>query len=309
MLPIHFAPMQGYTDAPYRAAHAAIFGGIDAYYTPFIRIERGTFRTRDLRNVDGSANAGFRLIPQIIASNADDTKRLVELVAEKGYSEVDINMGCPFPMITSKHKGSGILPHPSLVEEVLAAATSFGNMRVSLKMRLGHESANDCLVLLPIISSYKLQHVTMHPRIGKQQYSGDFDMETFTTFYNGCAHPVIYNGGIGTPAEIERIALQFPRIVAVMVGSGLLTNPAMALEYKNGAALERDDYMNRVRQFHQQLLTHYEATLYGDKQILEKMKPFWEYLLPDGSRKCKKRIAKTTSLNNYKISVDEMLRD
>ena len=50
-LPIHFAPLQGYTDVIYRNAHAACFGGIDTYYTPFVRLEKGGFRHRDVRGI------------------------------------------------------------------------------------------------------------------------------------------------------------------------------------------------------------------------------------------------------------------
>lgn len=308
MLPVHFAPLQGYTDAPYRSAHAAIFGGVEAYYTPFVRIERNTFRPRDVRNLEKSANSGFRLIPQIIASTAEECKMLVEMVAQKGYSEVDINMGCPFPMITNKHKGSGILSSPNMVDEVLAATREFAEMRVSVKMRLGQADPNECLNLLPILNAYKLQHITMHPRIGVQQYKGDCNFDVFTEFYNQCTNPLIFNGDICTIVDIAEIERRFPKLSAVMIGRGLLANPALAIEYKNGAMLDRSEYLKRVRQFHTNLLTIYESTLNGDAQILEKMKSFWEYLLPDGEKKFKKRIAKTTSLNNYKTSVDALIR-
>ena len=47
-LPIHLAPLQGYTEAAYRNAHAAVFGGVDVYHTPFVRIDRGEFRHKDV---------------------------------------------------------------------------------------------------------------------------------------------------------------------------------------------------------------------------------------------------------------------
>lgn len=308
MLPVHFAPLQGYTDAPYRSEHAAIFGGVDVYYTPFIRIERGTFRTRDLRNLSKAANVGFRLIPQIIASNAEECRTLVDLVAQNGYNEVDINMGCPFPMITSKRKGSGILPSPELVNDVLQVIENYNDINFSLKMRLGQFNFDECLNLLPVINKSRLQHITLHPRIGTQQYKGDCNMEMFKQFYEGCKHSIVYNGDVCSIADFQRIEAQFPKLAAIMVGRGLLANPALAQEYRSGETLQNAEYMKKVRLFHANLLTYYEANLNGESQILEKMRSLWEYLLPNGDKKCKKKIAKTTSLRNYKVYVDDMLR-
>ena len=65
-LPIHFAPLQGYTDVIYRNAHAACFGGIDTYYTPFVRLEKGSFRHRDIRGIEPGNNQVSHLIPQLL---------------------------------------------------------------------------------------------------------------------------------------------------------------------------------------------------------------------------------------------------
>lgn len=98
-LPIHFAPLQGYTDVIYRNAHAACFGGIDAYYTPFVRLEKGTFRHRDVRGIEPGNNQVPHLIPQLIAPTAEKAEKILSLFIEKGYKEADINMGCPFPIL------------------------------------------------------------------------------------------------------------------------------------------------------------------------------------------------------------------
>ena len=308
LLPIHFAPMQGYTDAPYRNAHAAIFGGIAVYYTPFIRLERGTFRTRDVRNAAPAANSGLRLIPQLIARSADEARTIIDMLAQQGHSEVDINMGCPYPMITKRGRGAAMLASPQQVADVLSVVREHPRIGFSLKMRLGMQSDDECMALLPVINSTPLRHVTMHPRVAGQLYGGDCNLDAFARFAEGSQHPVIYNGDIATIADIQRIAAQFPQLAGVMIGRGLLSNPALALEYAAGEALATDDLLRRVRLMHQQLLDHYSATLNGDAQVLAKMRPFWEHLLPDGSRKSKKRIARTTSLSAYKVAVAEMLR-
>ena len=120
MLPVHFAPLQGFTDSAYRRAHAKFAGGIAAYYTPFLRLEKGKARAKDLNDLleDKSRGeaAGYRLIPQIIAKNAEEFCRLVECLLQNGFREINLNMGCPFPKQTLAGRGAGILERPEKVQ-------------------------------------------------------------------------------------------------------------------------------------------------------------------------------------------------
>ena len=167
-LPIHFAPLQGYTDVIYRNAHAACFGGIDTYYTPFVRLEKGGFRHRDVRGIEPGNNQVPHLIPQLIAPSFEKAEKILSLLIEKGYKEVDINMGCPFPMLAKRHNGSGILPYPEEVQALLSwLITEYPQISFSIKMRLGWEDPEECLKLAPIINELPLRQVVMHPRLGK----------------------------------------------------------------------------------------------------------------------------------------------
>ena len=169
-LPIHFAPLQGYTDAIYRQAHARIFGGIASYYTPFVRIEHGDFRRKDVRELEAENNRGVVLTPQLIASTPETILHILSLFIEKGYQKVDINLGCPFPTLAKRHNGAGLLPYPEEVKALLSAALeAHPDIRFSVKMRLGWEDSAECMALLPLLNSLPLSHITMHPRLGKQQ--------------------------------------------------------------------------------------------------------------------------------------------
>ena len=123
LLPIHFAPLQDYTDAVYRLAHARIFGGIDTYYSPFVRVEHGEIRRKDARDISSKNNReGIHLIPQLIASQPDKLEQIITLFIENNYQEADINLGCPFPMLAKRHNGAGMLPYPDEVKDLLTAA-------------------------------------------------------------------------------------------------------------------------------------------------------------------------------------------
>ena len=309
ILPIHFAPLQGYTDAVYRRAHARIFGGIETYYSPFVRMEHGEIRRKDARDIDPDNNPGLHLIPQLIAPDADKLEHIMSLFIEKGYREADINLGCPFPMLARRHNGSGMLPYPEEVKALLSEAIDrHPDIRFSVKLRLGWEQAEECLALLPLFNELPLAHIILHPRLGKQQYKGEVDLEGFEAFYKECTHPLFYNGDLHTAEDIRSIATRFPRLAGIVIGRGLLANPALALEYKQGTPVSSDEMAKKVGQLHTEVFNSYRELLQGgDTQLLTKMKSFWEYLLPDGDRKARKTIHKTTKLANYEAAVSNLL--
>lgn len=303
-LPIHFAPLQGYTEVFYRNAHAACFGGVDTYYTPFVRLEKGSFRRRDVRGIEPENNFVPHLIPQLIAPTFEKAETILKLFIEKGYEEVDINLGCPFPMLAKRHNGSGILPYPEEVKELLRIVTEYPQIKFSVKMRLGWESPEECLHLAPVINELPLSQVTVHPRLGKQQYKGEVDLEGFAAFSEVCKLPLIYNGDIHSLEDIQRIQERFPALYGIMIGRGLLANPALALEYKENRVLTADEMREKVRNMHTSVYNQYAEQLEGGEgQLLDKMKTFWEYLLPEADRKLLKAIHKSSNISKYNQAV------
>ena len=304
ILPIHFAPLQGYTDAFYRNAHAACFGGIDSYYTPFVRLEKDGFRNKDVREIAPESNQVPHLVPQLIAPSIEKAETILSLFIEKGYKEADINLGCPFPLLAKRHNGSGILPYPDEVKTLLGLTLKYPQISFSVKMRLGWENPDECLQLAPILNDLPLRHITMHPRLGKQQYKGEVDLKAFEAFQGVCKHPLIYNGDINSVEDIHHIQEQFPGLAGMMIGRGLLANPALALEYRQNRTLELDEIREKLQSMHRCVYNQYAEQLEGgDEQLLNKMKTFWEYLMPQADRKLLKAIHKSTSLNKYNQAI------
>lgn len=213
-------------------------------------------------------------------------------------------MGCPFPMLAKRHNGSGILPYPEEVQALLNLITEYPQISFSIKMRLGWEDSEECLKLAPIINELPLRQVAMHPRLGKQQYKGEVDLKAFEAFQGVCKHPLIYNGDINGVEDIHRIQEQFPGLAGMMIGRGLLANPALALEYRQNRALESDEMREKLQSMHKCVYSQYAEQLEGgDEQLLNKMKTFWEYLMPQADRKSLKAIHKSTSLNKYNQAI------
>lgn len=306
MIKLYAAPLQGFTEAPWRNAHHDIFGGIDAYYTPFVRIERGEFRNKELREIEPTENTVPRLIPQLIASRPAELEALVGLFMEKGYREANINMGCPFPLVTGQRKGAGILPYPSEVETLVQELAHYPEMKFSVKMRLGSSYEDEWKAVLPLLNKVNLQRIILHPRTGKQQYKGEVNRQQFAAFYEACTHPLVYNGDLMTVDDIHSLECDYPYLEGVMLGRGLLGRPSLATEYREGVTLSEEDLLVKVRELHGRLYRHYEGYLQGEAQLLNKMKTCWEYLLPDMEKKLRKSILKSTRIDKYLAAVSQV---
>lgn len=305
---MHFAPLQGYTDAVYREAHARAFGAVAAYYTPFVRYEKGGFRNKDLKEIAPEANRSGRVIPQLIAATPAEFAAIATRFEQLGYRRADLNMGCPFPMQVRMRRGAGVLPYPELAGALLESIRSFPNLSFSVKLRLGWENKDEALALLPLLHALPLRQITLHPRLGIQQYKGQPDKESFARFLAACRHPVFYNGDLTSPEEMRAVSSAFPGVAGLMVGRGLLASPWLAWEYREGRPMAGDEKRERLLLFHRLLADGYASRLEGgEKQQLEKLKTVWDYLLPAADKKLRKKVVKSTSLSAYSQAVNELI--
>lgn len=307
---IHFAPLQGYTDAIYRETHARVFGGVETYYTPFVRLEKESFRSKDLKDINHVQEATASVVPQLIASTSNEFRRIATLFSEAGYDRADINLGCPFPLQARQHRGAGILPYKEEGIALLNTIHEFPNLTFSVKLRLGWDNPNEAQELLPFLNTLPLSHVTLHPRIGTQQYKGETNRVAFARFYEACTHPLFYNGDLCTKKEMQEVEEQFPRLQGLMLGRGLLSTPWLAFEYTTGQLLSQKEKKEKLSTFHSLLSEQYSARLEGgDHQILDKLKTLWDYLLPDTEKRLRKRIIKSNSLTSYHGAVRELITE
>lgn len=297
---IHFAPLQGYTDAMFRSLHNEQWGGIAAYYTPFVRIEKGAFRRKDLADIAPAANAGVPVVPQMLPRDADELCRLADLFIDNGYTRADINMACPFPPVALHGRGAGLLPHPDAVERILEATRRYPELSFSVKMRLGWDDAGDCMRLAPLLNDYSLHHVTLHPRIGKMQYKGTPSIEAFEAFGEVCRLPLIYNGDIVSVEGITRVHELFPWLAGVMIGRGLLAAPQLAAAYAaDDPRLFTPSVVSRLQHFHDALYDRLQATSQGEAQLMLRLHALWQYFLSDAPRRERKSLLKARDTASY----------
>ena len=300
-IPVLAAPLQGVTDNVWRMAQHEVFGGVDAYYAPFMRVEHGEVRRKDLRDVDPERNAGITLIPQILACQPDHALMMVEALKQMGYQRIDINLGCPFPPIALHRKGSGMLAYPDLAEALFMALASVEGVEYSVKMRLGWDRNDQWHDILPLLDIIRPVNIAVHPRTGKQQYKGELDMEQFEAILATSPWPVIYNGSLRSVEDIDDILQRYPTLAAVMVGSGLAANPGMFTPDATP-----DDYCR----FHDLLVDGYTEQLNGgEAQLVRHLQGIWQTFLPGTGHKLFKAIRKSRTLDQYQNAAAAALAD
>ncbi len=309
----YFAPMEGITGHIYRRAFQQYFPAPEKYFTPFISPDGNKIlRNKEKRDVLPENNKGMQVIPQIITNRADYFLMAAEyLKNEYGYTEVNLNLGCPSGTVVTKGKGSGFLSRLDELERFLDEIYEKCSLDISIKTRVGRNDAEDWEEILGIFSKYPVKELTVHPRIQKDFYKGQVRMEKFAYAYETWDKPLCYNGDIFTKESYETLTGRFPKLESVMLGRGLLSDPYLIGRLRGEELPEERKRRETIRTFHEQLMTEYGEVLSGDRDLLYKMKEFWFYLLDsfEDSDKARKQIRKCEKLSEYRIITEQLFRE
>lgn len=302
MYSLHFAPVQGHTDAAYRHFHSLVYGGDLTYYTPFVRLEKEELRNKDLKDLTSDLNSNHHLVPQIIFRDKQELNTLISEIKSLEYNEIDLNMGCPFPLQTGHKRGAATILNTTLAENVVEAIDNNSDIQFSVKMRLGMKEPTEWKTLLPFLNQVKLKHLTVHPRVAKQQYTGDVNLSQFQEILKESKNPVIYNGDLINPEDVKNIEKDYPEIKGVMIARGALGRPSVFNEINEGE-YPKEGRIKKMLEFHRLLFQHYSSVLCGDSQIISKIQPFWEYAEEEIGRKAWKALKKAVNMAKYQTAL------
>lgn len=296
----YFAPMEGLTDSIYRRLHHQYFPGLDRYYMPFLSptVHR-TLTNREERELPLADTEGFVAIPQILTKVPEDFLWAAEVIKDRGYAEVNLNVGCPSGTVTAKGKGSGMLRDPEGLKRFLDTIFAASPLPISVKTRLGYEDPEEFAKLLDIYNQYPIAELTVHPRVRSQFYSGNVDMAQFRYAAGHSKNPLCYNGDITSLEDVKRIETEFPNVGAVMIGRGLVADPGM---YTGGTDRKT------LQSFCDALLETYLVAFGGSRNAMFRMKENWGFMITrfEGSDKLWKRLRKTTDLAEYRSITGEI---
>ena len=293
---LYAAPMEGLTTYIWRRAQRDIFGGMDKYFTPFLSPNGNlTFQQKELDEV----TQGERdTVPQLLTNRGEYFVWAARELYAMGYREVNFNLGCPSGTVTAKHKGAGLLAYPEELERCLDEIfAALPDMRVSVKTRIGRSDPAEWQRLLDIYEKYPISELIVHPRVQKEFYRGPVHRDAFDAALARRQEAPVYNGDLFTAADVTAFCREYPQVQAVMVGRGLIADPALGRKLRGGGAASRQE----LTAFHHRLLADYRQRLSGDTPVLHRMRELWNWLGGsfDGAERERKAIRKARTLEEY----------
>ena len=300
-LPIEFAPLEGVTDAVFRRTHRAHFPGVSRYFIPFISPTQNLrFTARELSAISPERNAGLFAVPQVLTKDASHFLWAAQALFDMGYSEVNLNAGCPSGTVTAKGKGAGLLQRPQELAWFLDEIFAYAPVRVSVKTRIGFSSPDEFGALLELYNRYPVHELIIHPRTRSEMYRGTPHREVIADALAQTKLPIVYNGDLFTAADCRALEAMYPGVRALMLGRGLIANPALAREYAGGAPLEKDE----LRAFTDDLLRAYLAE-YPANVALGRMREVMKHIVCcfEQPEKPRKAIRKAAKLAAYEDAV------
>lgn len=299
----YFAPMEGITTYIFRRMHHKYFGGVDAYYTPFISpTMHGPFTPRERKDILPENTKGVPTVPQILANNAEYFLEVTRELKDYGYKEVNLNLGCPSSRVANKCKGSGFLGDTLRLEKFLDAIFEASVLPISIKTRIGRFEEDEWEELLKMYNWYPVKELIIHPRVQMDLYKKPVHTDLFVQTYGNSSNPVCYNGDIYSVEDYQRILDYAPGISSVMLGRGALTAPDLFEQLQGKASKEKERFWN----FLEELFEVYYVEL--GNNALYKMKELWIYMEKSFSNvdKALKKIRKAKNEQEYRIAVREL---
>ncbi len=307
---LYLAPFQGITTRVFREIFTRHFPETDKLFTAFftgINNEK-SLRSRQ-KELEKTSHNGVPVIPQILSKEAAEIRLFGKLCHDMGFSEINWNLGCPFPRVARKMRGSGLLPYPEKITGILETTLPSLPVKLSVKCRLGYHNADEIVTLLPVFNKFPLSEIIVHARLGIQMYKGNTDTITFQKVLQQSVHQVVYNGDIFSPEDFENSQQQFPQVNHWMLGRGLLADPFLPGQLK-GIPVP-DQPLGVIRKYVDDLYYAYRKAFNDSLRTINVMKEFWSYLSLsfDRPERVFGKIKKCNSFDAYEDAVNFALNN
>ena len=306
------APMEGLTGAPFRRVHAKFFGAADRYYLPFVTpTTEPRFTARQLsRELDRDLNRGLNVVPQLLTRRAEDFIWATKALADLGYQEVNLNLGCPAGTVVAKGKGSGFLQYPDALREFLDRIFSANlPIAISVKTRIGYSHEDEFGALVDIYNDFAdgMDSLTIHPRLRTDFYKGDLRVHVFDRFFAELKMPIGYNGDIITVDDISRVRHRYKPLKMIMVGRALMADPALFRKAAGGNPAT----LPEIASFYEALFDSYAQAFQSRKNALMRMKEYWffQHNLFVGAERAVKQIYKAKTVEDYQAAVETIFEN
>lgn len=304
---LSLAPFQGITDVVYRNVFKKHFAGIGKFYTPFFTgIQKDNSKSLRGEEISPDFNDVKTVVPQILSNTAEEIIRFANQCKSIGYTEFNLNMGCPFPRVANKTRGCGLMADPDRTIKMLNDVfEQIDGIKFSIKCRLGYYNDEEIYAFVDTFNTLNFSEIIIHPRIGKQMYTGEASIDKFKALIQLINKPLVYNGDI---FDVEKYNMVAP-FAPIMLGRGLLTNPFLAEQIQH--IENQKDKKHRLHDFVVDLYVERLRHAGGSPKIIGSMKELWKYMMNifDDPQNVWRKVKKVNHLDEYETAVETIFNE
>lgn len=234
------APMQEITDGAFWAlVHR--YGGADVYWTEYFRVQAASTPERRILDAIRGNATGRPVVAQMIGNDVAGLVRTARALEREGVAAVDLNLGCPAPVVYRKCAGGGLLREPARVDDILGALRDALTIPFTVKTRVGFASGDEFETLLPIFARHRLDALTVHARTVAQLYRLPVHYALIRRAVEVMPCPVIANGHVHSAVQAADV-LAATGAHGLMIGRAAIRSPwlfAQIRQHLAGAPITR----------------------------------------------------------------------
>jgi len=275
---LSLAPMQDITDLPFWRLMSK-YDGADLYFTEFFRVTPHYVPEKNILRSIIENPTGRPAVAQIIGNDLDAMARTAKALEKHAVAAIDLNLGCPAPVVYRKCAGGGLLRDLARVDALLAALRDAVEGAFTVKTRIGFESPGEFDALLEVFAKHRLDLLTVHGRTVAEKYGPHVHLDRIAQAVRFLPFPVQANGNVISAASAVETLAQ-TGAAGLMIGRGAIRNPWIFSQIRDRMA-GREVSLPTGRQVLDYISDLYEAVCspgVPEKAQVQKMKKYMNFL-------------------------------
>ncbi|MAW08032.1 MAG: hypothetical protein CME61_07090 [Halobacteriovoraceae bacterium] len=319
---ILFAPMEGITDPAYRKTVMELYPEWDMFATDFLRVPTEGYVTEKKviehfgEEIYNDPIRRDKTTYQILTTPRANTEQTLEVINALEFKHLDLNIGCPSRRVNAHQGGSFLLTDVKLLEEVVSLIRKKTNKTFTTKIRVGFHDDKNFDDIIRCLDYCGVDGITIHGRTRVEMYKGTAQWKYFSRATKLTNLPIIANGDIWTPEDIETLFSETD-VYAVMCARSAMKTPWLAKDFqlkKEISYTKSKRLANRLEllpYYFSALETNYREAGMEDAKVLKKMKALIRYILDDfeNGEVTKKKMLRSLDYSHFKEIFSESKND
>ena len=275
---LSLAPMQDVTTLEFMRVIAR-YGGPDVFWTEFFRVHAVSTPEKWILDSITKNPTGIPVVAQIIGNDIPALVRTAKELQEYPVAAIDLNLGCPAPIVYRKCAGGGLLREPARIDAILGALRDAVAIPFTVKTRIGFESPAEFDALLPVFARHQIDLLTVHARTVKQMYRPGVRYDLIAQAARELKCPVFANGNVFSAAQAKSLLAE-TGVRGLMIGRGAIRNPWLFDQIRaelDGGSMPRPKGRDVLSYLHE-LWDHEITPGVRESSQVQRMKKFTNYI-------------------------------